>query len=432
MPSACNKGMKLAAGIITLLVGLGLGATVLRDAVPVSQAQTQSGGENTTVAQQPLAPLSEANARTQDEQNTIQITRRFEPGVVYISTASETVAVDPIAQLFGGDPTERQVQQGVGSGFIVNEQGDILTNYHVVGDADRIQVRLFNNEKTYTATVIGKAPAYDLALIRAQNLPRNLIRPIPLGDSSRLEVGQKTIAMGAPFGFDFSVTQGIVSATNRSIPVGFSGPNANQQGLNQNTIQTDAAINPGNSGGPLLDSTGRVIGINTQIISPVGAASGVGQNAGIGFAIPINTAKALLPRLRNAKGGTVNPPRIGVSALGFRLSLLPMSFRNQYGLPSSGVVVQSVQPGSPAAAAGLKAGERIVNIPSPQGPIPFRVGGDVITKVDNESVEGIEDIQAALLSKQPGDTIRLTVRRGDDTRQLTLRLTQNSFVTDPK
>ncbi|WP_041230632.1 S1C family serine protease [Deinococcus peraridilitoris] len=424
--------MKRAAGILLLLVGLGLGATLLRDAVPVSDAQNQSGSPaqpqaNSAAAQQPLRPLSEANSRLQDEQNTIQITQRFEPGVVYISTATESVVNDPLAQLFGGSPSQNRVQEGLGSGFFVNEQGDILTNFHVVGEATRIQVRLFNNERVFNATVIGKAPAYDLALIRAQNIPRNLIRPIPLGDSDKLQVGQKAIAMGAPFGFDFSVTTGIVSATNRSIPIGFAG--LNQQGLNQNTIQTDAAINPGNSGGPLLDSTGRVIGINTVIISPSGAATGTGQNAGIGFSIPINTAKALLSRLQNAGGGIVQPPRIGVSAPGFRLSQLSAEFRQRHNLPANGVPIQSVEPNSPAATAGLRGGNQTVNIPTPQGAIPLRVGGDVVTRIDDKPVNAIEDIQAALLNKRPGDTVRMTVRRGNNSQQLTVRLTDASFQT---
>ncbi|MBX8467356.1 S1C family serine protease, partial [Deinococcus sp. RIT780] len=262
-------------GIVLVLVGLGLGATLLRDQVPVGAAQAPAVSG---AAADPVA--AEAGARLQNEQNTIDVVGRFEPGLVFISTENEVMGQDPFG-MFGGS----EVQRGLGSGFFVNDAGDILTNYHVVagesgsGAAQKISVRVMGQEQSVEARVIGLAPQYDLALIRPVDLDAKLIRPIPLGDSDTLKVGQKAIAMGAPFGLDFSVTEGIVSSTARQIPIGFSGSGASE-GITQKAIQTDAAINPGNSGGPLLDSGGRVIGINTQIYSPSGQTTGVGQSAG--------------------------------------------------------------------------------------------------------------------------------------------------------
>ena len=421
------KGMKQGFGIIALLVGLGLGATVLHDAVPVTDAQR---APNT--AQQPVAPLNEKNARLQNEQNTIDIVKRFEPGLVYITTTSETLVQDPFAQFFGGDGTERQVQRGSGSGFFVNAAGDILTNYHVVAGAQKIQLRLIGNEKTYDAKVIGLAPQYDLALIRATGVPKDKIRPIPFADSDRVQVGQKAIAMGAPFGFDFSVTEGIISATDRLIPIGF-GQSVNQQGIPQRALQTDAAINPGNSGGPLLDSTGHVMGINTQIISPAGAASGVGQSAGVGFAIPINVARNLLPRLQQANGGEVRAPLLGITAgivanvrgatAPVALSRVNPELRRQLNLPDSGVVIGTVDPESPAGQAGLKAATRTENV---RGGV-IRYGGDVILAANDRAVDSIEDLQAVLIDKKQGDRVRLKVWRDGKTREVTITLTAYSF-----
>ena len=213
------KGRGVA--VILVLVGLGLGATLLRDQVPLGTAQP------TTQTAAPADPVAaEAGARLQNEQNTIDVVGRYEPGLVFISTENEVMTQDPFGMMMGG---EAQVQQGVGSGFFVNKAGDILTNYHVVagesgaGTAQKITIRLMGREESVPARVIGLAPQYDLALIRPQGLAPALIRPIPLGNSDTLKVGQKAIAMGAPFGLDFSVTEGIVSSTARQIPIGFSG-----------------------------------------------------------------------------------------------------------------------------------------------------------------------------------------------------------------
>ncbi|UBV43183.1 trypsin-like peptidase domain-containing protein [Deinococcus taeanensis] len=414
-------------GVLLVLVGLGLGATLLRDQVPFGAAQPAAPVTG--------APLSEAGARLQNEQNTIDVVGRFEPGLVFISTEA-VVPQDPFAMMFGG--AEEQVQQGVGSGFFVNDAGDILTNYHVVagesgdGAAQKITVRVMGQEASVPAEVIGLAPQYDLALIRAPGLKTSLIRPIPLGNSDTLKVGQKAIAMGAPFGLDFSVTEGIVSSTARQIPIGFGGVGG--QGITQKAIQTDAAINPGNSGGPLLDSGGRVIGINTQIYSPSGQATGVGQSAGVGFAIPINTARNLLPRLLAAAGGEVSAPDIGVRAglavqsrqglLPVGLSVLSSAGKRQLGLPEQGLVVGQVAPGSPADRAGLKAGTERQSF---RGGL-ILLGGDVITRAGGEPVDALEDLQAALIDRKEGDVITLTVVRAGESREVRVTLDASSFT----
>ncbi|GGL85760.1 serine protease [Deinococcus aerolatus] len=394
---------------------------------PTGAASTP-GGDSASIA--PDALGLEAGAMLQSEQNTIDVVSRFEPGLVYISTEQQVTAQDLFGMMGGG----AQVQQGVGSGFFVNDAGDILTNFHVVaGDgrgASRITVRLMNQEKSVEAKVIGLAPQYDLALIRAEGLDKALIRPIPLGDSDTLKVGQKAIAMGAPFGLAFSVSQGIVSSTARQIPIGFSGTG---EGITQKAIQTDAAINPGNSGGPLLNSAGEVIGINTQILSPAGQATGVGQSAGVGFAIPINAAKNLLPRLQAADGGVVTLPRIGIvvgllvqgpqGALPVGLGLLSSQGKQQLKLPDTGLVVGQVQPGTPAARAGLRGGTSEQQF---RGGV-VSLGGDVITSADGQPVDALEDLQAALINKTQGDTVTLTVVRGSQQREVKVTLDAAAF-----
>ena len=408
-----------------VLVGLGLGASVLRSQVPVSEAQT-AGAQ--TVSSTPPAALNEGAARLQNEANTIDIVKKHEPGLVYIST-EQTVQQDPFGMMGGG----QQQVEGVGSGFFVNAAGDILTNFHVVRGADRIQIRLLGNKQTYSATVIGRAPQYDLALIRPSKLPANLVRPIPLGDSDKLAVGQKAVAMGAPFGLEFSVTEGIVSATGRRIPIGFSG---GAQGITQNAIQTDAAINPGNSGGPLLNSAGQVIGINTQILSPA-STGGSGQNAGVGFAIPINTAKNLLSRLQSAGGKSIYAPRIGVSsgllalqntpagpqAVALGLSALSSGARAQFNLPPRGLLINEVGPNTPASRAGVVGGSSTRDFQGGR----ITLGGDVVTAVNGQPVDSLEDLQAGLIDRKVGDSVALTLVRGGKTRQVRLTLDAAAF-----
>lgn len=379
--------------------GTGSSAT---SAPPTSSGSgTASGGSGT----------QDADRLAYDE-NTISVVENNQEGVVFVTRLDQVgngslFSESPLAPQLPPEAGGAEVVTGSGSGFLIDTRGDILTNYHVIQDAANVRVRLHGNEQEYEARVVGTAPDYDLALLRAEGLPPG-ITPMRLGDSDALRVGEKAIAMGAPFGLEFTVTQGIVSAIERVIPTGINY-------IPQNSIQTDAAINPGNSGGPLVNSRGEVIGVNTQILSPAGAASGVGQNAGVGFAIPINVAKSLLPRLR--AGEDISVPRIGVVTL--NLQALTPSAREALDLPDRGVLVQSVEPGSPAAQAGLRGGQRTQQFPD--GTI--RLGGDVITEIDGEEVESVQDLQSVLIGKEPGDQVTLTVERGGQSVERDLTLT---------
>ncbi len=399
---------KRTLSTIALSLAIALGAVTLHDRLALpADAQT------TTAAQGSAPSFNPSRARTENERNTVQVVQQAQSGVVYVSTESRGGAASSAdADPFAGTPFQnmpglpRQLQQGpqrgTGSGFFIDAQGDILTNNHVVQGADTIKIRLFGSKTTYTAKVIGRAPDYDLALIRAQGVPANLIKPLALGDSSQLAVGLKAVAMGAPFDLDFSVTEGIISALNRKIEVG-------AKNVPQPVIQTDAAINPGNSGGPLLDSNGQVIGVNTQILT-----GGAEQNAGVGFAIPVNTVKALLPRLR--EGGQVKTPTLGIQFTD--LSVLDAATAKKLRLPTQGALVSQVLPGSPAQKAGLKGGTNQQTVDG----APFVTGGDIITAVGGQRITEASDLQEAVLDHVIGDSVTLTVQRDGKARTLTVKL----------
>ncbi|WP_103127895.1 S1C family serine protease [Deinococcus aerius] len=419
-----NKNLSLLALSGTLALGAFAGFELsersnaqVANTPPAVTAQAATPSTTTT--------SDSGRARTESEANTVQVVKARQDGLVYVSV-TESAGDSPQAQLrkqlqdqFGfsvpGAPDDGSggVEQGTGSGFFVNSQGDIITNNHVVEGASEITIRLHGNKQTYKAKVIGRAPDFDLALIRAEGLPQGAIKPIPLGDSSQLDVGLKAIAMGAPFGLDFSVSEGIISSVERTVPVG-------TKEVEQPVIQTDAAINPGNSGGPLLNSAGQVIGVNTQILSPAGAVSGVGQNAGVGFAIPVNTVKRLLPQLQ--AGGVVKTPTLGI--LFSDLSALPQDERQSLKLPATGLLVQQVYPGSPAAQAGLKGSAQSAAQGSGRqsGQDQIATGGDIITAVDGQPVSEGDDLRRAVIDKKIGDTLRLTVQRNGQARDVTVRL----------
>ncbi|AFZ69557.1 S1C family serine protease [Deinococcus peraridilitoris] len=339
------------------------------------------------------------------EQNTVEVAEEQQDGVVFVTRLNQPQGTlyDP-----NSNPTGSEAQpSGSGSGFFIDGEGYALTNYHVIEGADQVSVRLHGSNREFPARVVGTAPDYDLALLKTE-VPDDLYDPMELGDSDQVKVGQKAIALGAPFGLEFTVTQGIISAKNRVIPTGM-------QGIPQNSIQTDTAINPGNSGGPLVTSNGRVIGVNTQILSPGTAQSGVGQNAGVGFAIPINVAKALLTRLK--AGEEISVPRIGVG--GIPIQALDAATRQQLGLPDSGVLVQEVAPGGPAADAGLQVGNQRTQV----GDTTLTLGGDIITEVDDRPVTTLTDVQSVLVTKQPGESVTLTVLRDGEPVELQLALT---------
>lgn len=273
-----------------------------------------------------------------------------------------------------------------GSGFFIDKSGRILTNNHVVsGRAPEVQVTLSNGEK-YKATVVYKDPVNDLALLTVT--PRREVRYLPLGDSEHLQVGQKVLAIGNPFGLDGTLTTGIVSSLGRDI--------ADESGRKlEGMIQTDAAINPGNSGGPLLDSNGSVIGINTAIYGP-------GGNIGIGFAMPISRAKTMIESYQSNK--PYGRPRLGVDVI-----YVYGDLAKELGLPAEGgLLIQQVAAGSAAASAGLRGAQDLVVI----GNYQIGVGGDLIMALDGVKVDRIDSLSRTLARKHPGDKVELTLFRG--------------------
>ncbi len=309
-----------------------------------------------------------------EEQNNINVYRKNIESVVNIT--SHAVAYD---FFYGLVP-----QDGQGSGFIIDKMGHILTNYHVIADARQVEVTL-SNRKKYPATVVGTDRAHDLAIvqIKAQGL-----NPMVLGDSHDLQVGQKVYAIGNPFALSGTLTSGIVSSIRRvQEPDGLTIDDA---------IQTDAAINPGNSGGPLLNYHGEVIGINTMI------ASNVGQSAGIGFAIPINTAKAVLNDL-------VTLGRVRRPALGVRTISISPDLAEQMGLPAdNGLLILQVVPGGAAEHAGLHGGNEHAYI----GNTPITLGGDLIVAIDGQEIADERDLSQSMNNHRAGDTVKVTVYRG--------------------
>ncbi len=327
--------------------------------------------------------LTEADAQStydSQEQNNIAVYKRIIPAVVNIT--STAVAYDWF---------DRPVpQQGQGSGFVVDKQGHILTNFHVIDGGQQIEVTLTNKRK-YTAKLVLADKPHDLALLQidAPNLT-----PAILSSSQGLQVGQKVYAIGNPFGLSGTMTTGIISAL-RSI----RGPEGN---LIENAIQTDAAINPGNSGGPLLNSHGEVIGINSLIATDPNAQVQVEQSAGIGFAIPINTAKAVLEDF--TRYGRIRRPSLGIISLPIGPDLA-----QQMGLAAEyGVLIQRVNPGGAAARAGLRGGGQQAYLGNTQ----IFLGGDLIIAIDGRQVTGQQDISQIMDEHKTGDTVRVTILRG--------------------
>jgi S1-C subfamily serine protease len=309
-----------------------------------------------------------------EEQNNISVYKRNIPSVVNVTSRAMTFDF-----FYGLVP-----QEGQGSGFVIDKEGHILTNYHVVADARQVEVTLHNRKK-FKATVVGTDPPHDLAVIQIK--APDLV-PAVLGDSRNLQVGQKVYAIGNPFGLSGTMTRGIVSSIR---PV--REPNG---AMIDEAIQTDAAINPGNSGGPLMNWHGEVIGINTMILSSVG------QNAGIGFAIPINTAKAVLNDLMTL--GRVRRP-----ALGVRTIPISPELADEIGLPVDyGLLIIGVVSGSSADQAGLKAGTERAYL----GNTPIMLGGDLIVAIDDEKIQDQDDLTQMMNNHRAGDTVKVTIYRG--------------------
>jgi S1-C subfamily serine protease len=324
-------------------------------------------------------PVTPRGDLAEDEKATIDLFRRASPSVVFITT----LARQPI-----GFFEIQEVPQGAGSGFVWDAQGHVVTNFHVIQGASAARVALHDRSE-WPATLVGVAPDQDLAVLRIR-APADRLVPILVGASRDLQVGQKVFAIGNPFGLDFTLTTGIVSALGRSIPA-LTGRRIDD------VIQTDAAINPGNSGGPLLDSAGRLIGVNTQIASPSGAS------AGVGFAVPVDTVNRVVPQL--VAHGRVVRPQLGISA-GNAQALRRAGIE--------GVLVMSVAEGSPAARAGIRGTYR-----AEDGTL---VLGDVVQAVGDREVRSTDDLYAAVERHQPGDVVKLRVLRGGRPLEVDVKL----------
>ena len=337
-----------------------------------------------------VAGLSQAAERidylsfaTEDETNTTEVFSGASPSVVYVTSTALR------RQMFSLNVLE--IPQGAGSGFIWDDSGLIVTNYHVVARANKLTVTL-SDQREFEAQVVGLAPERDLAVLRLTDPPEGLIE-LPLGDSSELSVGRKVLAIGNPFGLDTTLTVGVVSALGREI----QSPSGRKI---RGVVQTDAAINPGNSGGPLLNSLGQLIGVNTAIYSPSGAS------AGIGFAIPVNTVREVVPQLI-AYGKILRP------ILGIERASDQWIRRNQI----EGVPIVRTYRGFPADDAGMVGARR-----GQRGDILL---GDIIVEVDGQSISNNDDFLSAMERHRVGDTVEITTIRGSSKQRFAVRLTES-------
>jgi S1-C subfamily serine protease len=357
---------------------LNRGANAEKNAVAITEEQ-----------QRVLAGMTDPSVAT-DEKNNQEVYRAMSTGVVNITT---TALVRDFFAVY-------ETTAGSGSGSIIDKEGHILTNYHVIQEAREIEVSLANNKK-YKARPLGADPDNDLAVLKIDAPAADLL-PIPLGASKDLFVGQKVLAIGNPFGLDRTLTTGIVSGLSRPIRSEMTGR------LIEGVIQTDAAINPGNSGGPLLDSRGRQIGINTMIYSPSGGS------VGIGFAVPIEAAKRIIPEILTY--GRVRKPKFGISSL-------PLNSRLAEALELSvqeGLLVMQVEQGSSAERAGIRGGNERAQL----GRQIILIGGDVITSIDGQPVTSRDDLDRALNGKNIGDTVQCEILRGGRKQRVSVTLAE--------
>jgi S1-C subfamily serine protease len=363
--------------LTTRLMPVGALAGLMHRALPFDAATTST--VRGPLGDFSLSQAAAAPAFDSEEQQNIAVYKRALPSVVNIT--STAVAYDwfyrPVPQ------------QGQGSGFILDKQGHILTNNHVIDNAQTIEVTLWNKKK-YKAIRVSVDPNHDLALLQIKDVPD--LQPATLADSTNLVVGQRVYAIGNPFGFSGTMTRGIISAI-RSVQM----PSGNKI---EDAIQTDASVNPGNSGGPLLNSRGEVIGITTLIAT--NPNSNADQSAGIGFAIPISTAKAVLEDFE--KYGRARRPSLDVVTLA-----IGPDIAEQIGLPADyGILIERVLPGGAAEAAGLRGGTQKAFM----GNTPVMLGGDLIVAFDGQEITTPQDLSNAMNARHAGDTITLTVFRG--------------------
>ncbi len=372
----CTTLVLLVAVILIPLVIVPLQIRSALEAAQIGQAAP------TSMPNAASTPVPNAGALSPQLASLSALYRDLNPGIVSIQVYSRN-----------------GMSAGQGSGFVVDDEGHIVTNNHVVANASQVRV-VFAGGQQAEATVTGRDPDSDLAVIKVESLPEG-VRPLPLGDSSQVSVGEAVIAIGNPFGLGNSMTAGIVSAVGRTIESGatpFSIPQA---------IQTDAAINPGNSGGPLLNLRGEVIGVNAQI-----ASGGAQANAGVGFAIPSNIVRQVVPAL--IEDGVYRWPWLGVSGGSLNLTLAKAN-----GLDvQQGAYIDEVYPNGPAARAGLRASSGVALVDGLRVP----AGGDVIVAVDGRPVDSFDALLVAVAAKQPGDQVVLTILRDGRRQEVTVAL----------
>jgi S1-C subfamily serine protease len=378
--------------VLPLLAAAILGGVISSTIVTLVDDRAGAGTTTTVVRQAALAPTTGGAGDGARGLTASDIYRKYAPGVVFVR-AEVVQRSDTPFDLFG----QQQPSLATGTGFVIDKEGDILTNNHVIEGATKVTVQ-FADKKSVSAKVMGTDPSTDIALLKVD--PRQVtLDPLPLGSSKDVKVGDPTVAIGNPFGLDRTLTTGVVSALQREIraPNGFTI---------SDVIQTDAAINPGNSGGPLIDATGHVIGINSQIET---GTTGAGGNVGIGFAVPIDTAKRILNDLKTM--GKVQRAWLGIASLTINETLAALD------LPvSKGALVQTVEPGSPADRAGIRGGAINAQV---QGE-PLTLGGDIITKADGRAITSSDQLSRVVADHKPGDTIGLEVLR--DGRRQTLKV----------
>jgi S1-C subfamily serine protease len=371
--------------------------------IAISTGLVKSDGGSTTTTATPLtAPVSSTKSSEESGNVVNQIYKADGNGVAFIESqipATESSPSSPFSPF--GEPESEAGGTATGSGIVIDGEGHVLTNNHVIEGANKIEVKLGASNTQYTAEVVGTDPASDLALLKVE-APSSELHPLTLGDSSKAEVGDPVVAIGNPFGLDRTVTSGIVSALQRQIqaPNGFSI---------SNVIQTDAAINPGNSGGPLINAEGEVIGINSQIET---GGSGSEGNVGIGFAIPINTARAEIHQLETK--GEVEHAYLGISG-----GTITPSLAKALNLPvTEGVIVQTVEKGGPADKAGVEGGNTTATIEGAE----VSLGGDIITEVNGRKVAGMDEVVTIVNAAEPGEELELTVLRNGQTKKATVTL----------
>jgi S1-C subfamily serine protease len=378
---ATSFGSAVAGGLVVLIAGVIL--------IETGAVDTDDGNSSSSSIVAPAA-LARPASSSGKAMTVSEIYKRDAPGVAYIKAD----IVQQTQSVFGFP--QQQESTATGSGFLIDDEGHVLTNAHVVEGARHVDVQLGNGD-TQSAQIVGTDPSTDIALLKVDNTDG--VDPLPLGESDRVQVGDPVVAIGNPFGLDRTVTSGIVSALQRQIqaPNGFS--------IND-VIQTDAPINPGNSGGPLIDGDGKVIGVNSQIESQSGG------NVGIGFAVPINTAIDVVNQLEN--GGDVQHAYLGISGA----SITP-EIAQALNLPvDEGVLVEQVLQNGPADNAGIKGPTGQATVAGQTIPI----GGDIITKIDGKTVTGMDDLTSVVNDHRPGDDITLTVWSDGPQRDVTVKL----------